>query len=255
MRRTKADHRRAGWRLVVALIAIATGIALIVTSLHPWAGRGSTGEEVSSATPTASITQATPSTPPPTEPSPSTPAEDDRKPARQPVVQTPAVPSGEIISVEVRTASGAIVVPKALASGAISPESTSHCHAATTCYDPPYLNKVAWAAGGALPSFPQDDTVYVLGHSCRHCQAVFNNLMSVKTGDQATVVTTKGTFTYVVYLTEDIPFADVAGRKDIWGVEPFRLVMMTCHPVGSTDYAGARTVSAKLKSATLASGK
>lgn len=136
------------------------------------------------------------------------------------------------------------------ASGPIVPTKSRYCHEAELCYDPPIFGQVAWADGGALPQTPLKDTVYVLGHSWRKGPAAFNKLPSVKKGDNATVTTKKGIFTFLIDNIETVPFADLAGRKDIWGVAPERLVMMTCQSNDEkTQYLGTLVVTGHLVAA------
>ncbi len=90
-----------------------------------------------------------------------------------------------------------------------------------------------------------------MGHTCRHCAAVFNNLPAVAAGDLVVVTTNKGVFTYVVETTEDVPFADFAGRADIWAVVPNRVILFTCHSTADEkQYIGVRVVTGELVSAT-----
>lgn len=245
MRHRTPDGRRAGWRLVIALIAIALGIALIGTSLHQWVDSWETQvEPTTTQESTPSPAESSTSTPPPATPTPSvtlSPTPTETKPA------LPQIDPADIVSVSVTGPDGAVRITETKASGPIVPTKTRNCHEAELCYDPPLMEQVAWAGGGSLPQTPLTDTVYVLGHSWRKGPAAFNKLPTVRLGDFATITTTKGIFTFMVDKTETVPFADLAGREDIWGVAPGRLVMMTCQSNDEkTQYLGTLVVTGHL---------
>lgn len=250
------------------LLALAEGIVQVVAAIiagYPLVGSWGSSAPAVTQDPTWSASVPVPTTMATSQPAMPSPTLSAKAAAGKASASTPAkahasapsssaptaaalqrIPAGDIVSIEVRTATGGIVVPLAGASGAIVPVRSSLCHDSATCYDPPTLNEVAWAAKGALPSWPQSDTVYVFGHANRSGSSAFNPLPQVSPGDVVSVRTTHGLFTYVVFQTEDIPFAKLA-KDSIWKVVPDRLVMMTCQTsLDRTSYVGTRTVSAKL---------
>lgn len=228
------------------MFAIALGIALIGMSLPQWVDSWES-QAVPSATQESTSPPAEPSTTSASQPATPTPnvtlspTPTETKPA------LPQIDPADIVSVSVTGPDGAVRIPKTKASGPIVPTKTRNCHEAELCYDPPLMEQVAWAGGGSLPQTPLTDTVYVLGHSWRKGPAAFNKLPTVRLGDSATVTTKKGIFTFVVDDIETVPFADLAGREDIWRVAPSRLVMMTCRSNDEkTQYLGTLVVTGHL---------
>ena len=213
-------------------------------------------------TPPTSVTSPTTATPPSVEsqsaessaPQPAT-TETQRAPSSPSVVSspsanhpsTPTIKSGSIVSLSIQRAGK----PGVVVQGGV-PLERERCKDGSLCYTPKddFLD---WVGNGFLPSFPEQGTVYGVGHSNHYREVPLNSMLVVQTGDTLVVTTTYGVFAYTVTNFEDVSFASLANRTnhgDIWDKYVPRLIVIVCEigPDGRS-YVGNHVVTAILKDA------
>jgi len=134
----------------------------------------------------------------------------------------------------------------AMAQGSSNPLTGTPCWAddRIACINPPDHDKGYWlkAGEGKIPfgDEPGTDatgTVYIVGHSSSHTDAIFQNIHLLKPDDTITVTTANGTMTYYVQET-------VILDKSGWSSSPYankqvpgRLVLGTCFHGDGADVA------------------
>lgn len=107
--------------------------------------------------------------------------------------------------------------------------------------NPATLDTISWYSGidDALPGTDATNTVYIFGHTWIE-PAVFNGLVDVKIGDEATVTTATGSLTYAVEQIISMDKDDFTSDPTVSAIVPGRLVLVTCHrPEGWDDSAPA----------------
>lgn len=107
--------------------------------------------------------------------------------------------------------------------------------------NPATLDTISWYSGieDALPGTDATNTVYIFGHTWIE-PAVFNGLVDVQIGDEATVTTATGSLTYAVEQIINMSKDDFTSDPTVSAIVPGRLVLVTCHrPEGWDDSAPA----------------
>ncbi|MEC5201212.1 LPXTG-site transpeptidase (sortase) family protein [Arthrobacter sp. PL16] len=94
---------------------------------------------------------------------------------------------------------------------------------------PPFTLDGYWLSPFGVPGSGSENTTYIVGHSWEDQDAPFNRLSSsAEPGDTFTVTTGTGVLTYRVdsvttYLKSTLK------NSDIWGVDPNRVVLISCY--------------------------
>lgn len=214
---TLPDHRSTApasrRRWIVSAVAVIALCAVAVTAV--WLRGGETPQAASDPSVTApTATPTIAASPAPATTAAASPAPVAAVEARSPV--TMRVPSVEI---------DASVLPTAFQDGVI---------------DPPTFEEAYWIEAYGAPGPESDNTVYLVGHSSRNGDAVFNPLFdedsqtsNVAPGDEIVVSTPEGDVTYEIERTERYPKEtlgnpDSDGYTDVWKVVPGRLILVTC---------------------------
>ena len=89
---------------------------------------------------------------------------------------------------------------------------------------------------GVMPGSEAENTVYIAGHTCRQCDAVFNSLDQVgRVGDDVYLTTVASRakrlrLHYVIEKTTLRPKGSLSDpANEEWAVVPGRLIIITCH--------------------------
>lgn len=96
--------------------------------------------------------------------------------------------------------------------------------------NPESLDTISWYSGIAdsIPGTDATNTVYIFGHTWVE-PAVFNGLVDVSVGDEATLQTETGTLTYAVDEIINMSKDDFTSNETVKAIVPGRLVLVTCH--------------------------
>lgn len=122
-----------------------------------------------------------------------------------------------------------LVFPAAGIDGPVE-EYTATDAAAEGGIDPETLDTIAWYSGVPDPEPGTDarNTVYIFGHAWIE-PAVFNDLVDVEAGDEATLTTANGELVYAVDEVVHMAKSDFTQDARVTAVVPGRLALVTCY--------------------------
>ncbi|TDN90850.1 class F sortase [Microbacterium sp. BK668] len=121
-----------------------------------------------------------------------------------------------------------LVFPAARIDGPVE-EYTADDAAAEGGINPAGLDTISWYSGVAdpMPGTDARNTVYIFGHSWIE-PAVFNDLKSVRPGDEATLTTSNGELVYRVDEILTMSKPDFTQDPRVAAIVPGRLALVTC---------------------------
>lgn len=223
-------------------LTAAPRFATLVSCVAALAVAGVTTAETLPAPAPASLATASPSSPPAavptsvptTSPSPTTPA--FPAPAATPTVAPPKPPAPAVPAASAPTR---IDYPSAAASVTIHPLTPTADDLASGSVEPPETKDAYYLTEYGQPGAGSEDTTYIVAHRWVGADSPFNHIgEDAKTGDTFTLTTATGAITYRVSSVSAYS-KDTLHTAPIWGMNPGRVVIITCN---SADPWGKNTV-------------